>query len=136
MARARPSGFPSADGFSLVLALGFRAGDVAAVRRRVDRELRDRGLAQEEADDFVVAINEIMTNAVRHGGGFGRLRLWVGGEFVCEIEDHGGGFAAGPYLIRVERPSATPSGGMGLWIAQQTTDGLPSTVNPPVQRFG
>ena len=54
----------------------------------------------------------------------GRLRLWADGDILCEVDDRGGGFASARYVDRAERPTATADGGMGLWIAQQTTGGL------------
>ena len=88
------------------------------------------GVRGTRADDFVTAVNEVMTNAVRHGGGGGELRLWGEDVLVCEISDRGRGFPAAAYLDRRERPVATPTGGMGLWIAQQISDSLTIESGP------
>ncbi|GAA0802673.1 hypothetical protein Sya03_03950 [Spirilliplanes yamanashiensis] len=70
----------------------------------------------------MVAVNELLTNAVRHGGGEGRLRLWrSGGAVVCEVADSGEGFAppdAGP----AHKPAPDTPGGWGLWLAGELTD--------------
>lgn len=124
MPRAESSRTPAADGYRLLVSVPFRAGEVAAVRRRIDTAARIAGLTPEAAEGLLIAANEMMTNAVRHGGGSGLLRLWAGGDLICEIIDEGPGFASAAYQDRRERPVPTPSGGMGLWIAQQTTDGL------------
>jgi anti-sigma regulatory factor (Ser/Thr protein kinase) len=122
--RVTPSRSPAADGYSLLVADAFHVGEISDLRRRVARAVRRCGLNQVAADGFIVAVNEVLTNAVRHGGGSGVLRLWAGGAILCEVHDRGRGFASAPYVDRVERPTMTASGGMGLWIAQQTTDGL------------
>jgi anti-sigma regulatory factor (Ser/Thr protein kinase) len=108
----------------------FRAGEVAGVRRQIDVAARRAGLVPATAESLVIAANELMTNAVRHGGGSGLLRLWVDGDVICEVIDRGPGFAAATYQDRTERPTPTRWGGMGLWIAQQTTDALSIDSGP------
>ena len=47
-------------------------------------------MSAEAADDFVIAVNEIATNAVRHGSPKASLRLWVTeGAGLAEIRDTG-----------------------------------------------
>jgi len=94
---------------------------ISELRRRVSAAAHRHGLGADRADDFTTAVNEVMTNAVRHGGGAGTLLLLDdGGQLVCEVRDRGRGFPATAFLGRTERPTPSPSGGMGLWIAQQT----------------
>jgi anti-sigma regulatory factor (Ser/Thr protein kinase) len=114
----------------LVLTAEFRAGELSVLRHQVDQAVRRAGLAGSAADGFVIAVNEMVANAVRHAGGGGRLRLWRGSDLVCQIEDHGPGFPAHEYLERVEAPVASPAGGMGLWLAQQTADRLAIDSGP------
>ncbi len=80
------------------------------------------GLAGDRLDDFVVAVNELLTNAVRHGGGIGRVTMWAqDGEVVCEVSDSGRGLpAARPETV--PRPTADTPGGWGLWLAEELTD--------------
>jgi serine/threonine-protein kinase RsbW len=70
----------------------------------------------------VVAVNELLTNAVRHGGGLGRIALWSADEsVVCEVSDAGRGLPdAAPE--RPVRPATTQPGGWGLWLAEELTD--------------
>jgi anti-sigma regulatory factor (Ser/Thr protein kinase) len=70
--------------------------------------------------DLVLAINELTTNSLRHGGGRGVLRMWVeGGTAVCEVRDRGWiGFA----LVGRERPPSSENGGRGLWLVNQMCD--------------
>jgi anti-sigma regulatory factor (Ser/Thr protein kinase) len=69
--------------------------------------------------DTVLVAHELCSNAVRHGGGAGRLRMWRADErLYCQVSD------AGPGLVEPERagayrPSPTVPGGRGLWIARQ-----------------
>jgi serine/threonine-protein kinase RsbW len=68
----------------------------------------------------VVAVNELLTNAVRHGGGAGQVRLWhADAAVVCEVADHGPGLT-GPG--RRDRPAVDQPGGWGLFLADELTD--------------
>jgi len=64
-----------------------------------------------------------MTNAVRHGGGWGEVRLWRRRDLVCEVRDRGPGLAD-PLTIPSARPRPSANGGMGLWLAQELTDSI------------
>ncbi|SCG33998.1 Anti-sigma regulatory factor (Ser/Thr protein kinase) [Micromonospora halophytica] len=82
------------------------------------------GLDGQRLDDFVLAVNELITNAVRHGGGQGWLRLWWrSGELVCEVADHGRGISAQRLGDR-SRPAADTAGGWGLWLARELSDAM------------
>jgi anti-sigma regulatory factor (Ser/Thr protein kinase) len=82
----------------------------------------DAGLAGDRLEDFVVAVNELLTNAVRHGGGLGRVALWSAGDaVVCEVSDSGAGLRE-PRPSHQARPRADQPGGWGLWLAEELTD--------------
>jgi anti-sigma regulatory factor (Ser/Thr protein kinase) len=108
----------------------FTAAEVAAVRQRVEDLTARVGLGQPELGDWVTAVNELLTNAVRHGGGAGRLHLEYDGRLHCEIRDEGEGFAVDDYLGRSARPRLSAAGGMGLWIVQQMTDAVAIDSGP------
>jgi anti-sigma regulatory factor (Ser/Thr protein kinase) len=80
------------------------------------------GLIGSRVDDLVLVAHELATNAVRHGGGGGRLRMWrVDGSVFCEVVDAGTGFLfAHPDEGR--RPDVTATGGRGLWIIARLVD--------------
>jgi anti-sigma regulatory factor (Ser/Thr protein kinase) len=87
-------------------------------------------LPPERLDLFLVAVNEIMANAVRHGGGHGRVRLWHGGDLVCRVDDQGPGFLASSYLNQITTPASSHAGGRGLWLARHTCDSLAVDSGP------
>jgi anti-sigma regulatory factor (Ser/Thr protein kinase) len=71
-------------------------------------------------DDFVLAMNELVGNSLRHGGGAGEVRLWVEADTVLgEVRDHGS--LADPLAGR-RRPRPEQTGGRGLWIVNQVSD--------------
>jgi anti-sigma regulatory factor (Ser/Thr protein kinase) len=78
------------------------------------------GLSETKLDDLLVAVSEIVTNSILHGGGEARLRIWSAGPgLVCEIRDPG--FIDDPLAGRV-RPAIAGVGGRGLWLATQLCD--------------
>jgi serine/threonine-protein kinase RsbW len=82
----------------------------------------EAGLAGSRLDAFVLAVNEMMTNAVRHGGGSGQVRLWrTAAGLACEISDAGPG--APPARLNGHRlPPTSSTGGRGLWLARHLCD--------------
>jgi anti-sigma regulatory factor (Ser/Thr protein kinase) len=43
------------------------------------------------AEELVVAVNELVTNSIVHGGGAGVLSIWLeDGRLVCDVHDWGG----------------------------------------------
>ncbi|GAA0446621.1 hypothetical protein Ade02nite_86050 [Paractinoplanes deccanensis] len=92
------------------------------LRHAVASGAAEAGLRGDRLDDFVVAVNELLTNAVRHGGGLGRVSLWRADDsVVCEVSDSGEGLPA-RRPDRAVRPAATQPGGWGLWLAEELTD--------------
>jgi anti-sigma regulatory factor (Ser/Thr protein kinase) len=78
------------------------------------------GLAPRRVEDFVLAMNELVGNSLRHGGGTGEVRLWVEADTVLgEVRDRGS--IVDPLAGR-RRPSPEQSGGRGLWIVNHVSD--------------
>jgi anti-sigma regulatory factor (Ser/Thr protein kinase) len=91
-----------------------------AVRVFVRARAIRAGLGAERTRDLLVAVNEVATNTVRHGGGRGRLLVWEEpGALVCEVRDDGR--IADPLAGR-RRPRRGQIGGYGLWLANQLCD--------------
>ena len=84
----------------VLLHSAFDADRVAHLRHLIARLARQCGLEAGRTEDLVVAVNEVMTNAVRHGGGTGEVRLVVDDDLVCEVYDHGAGFDAAAHTGR------------------------------------
>lgn len=103
--------------------MDFTSADLPRVRRLTVTWATRAGMSAEAADDFVIAVNEIATNAVRHGSPRASLRLWVsGGAGVAEIRDSGHWIAAAAPAPLPRRPAE--QGGMGLEVARMVCDGL------------
>ncbi|WP_329100908.1 ATP-binding protein [Micromonospora sp. NBC_01699] len=110
------------------LMASFTATDISALRHRVARLAAGNGLHGDRLDDFVLAVYEILTNAVRHGGGTGSMRLeHLDGDLVCQVDDDGPGFSPG-----ARADNAVPrTGGRGLRLARELTDSLTITHRAP-----
>jgi anti-sigma regulatory factor (Ser/Thr protein kinase) len=103
-----------------VQELEFDAGTLRSLREVVTTRATEAGLNEARANDLVLAVNEVATNSVRHGGGTGTLRVWRGTRWlVCEIEDSG---VIGDPLAGREEPRGEQHSGRGLWIANQLCD--------------
>ncbi|MFQ1003095.1 anti-sigma factor RsbA family regulatory protein [Modestobacter sp. SSW1-42] len=80
-------------------------------------------------EDFLLAVDEMTTNALRHGRPPVDLRLWAGEKrLVCTITDHGAGLQD-PFIGYGPAHGADLSlGGMGLWLARQLCDHVDITM--------
>jgi anti-sigma regulatory factor (Ser/Thr protein kinase) len=92
----------------------------------VRRDLSDRasrfGLPTGRIADLVAAVNELVSNAVLHGGGRGVLRVWrdtAAGTVTCEVS--GPGHIADQLAGRRFVPPAA-GGAHGLWLVNQLCD--------------
>ena len=73
-----------------ILDQAFDAGTLYALRAAVAAHATEAGLPPGRADDLVIAVHELAANAVRHGAGHGRLRIWRSDQaLLCEISDDG-----------------------------------------------
>jgi anti-sigma regulatory factor (Ser/Thr protein kinase) len=103
-----------------VQQLEFDAQSLVSLRQLVTARAVEAGLDESRTNDLVFAVNEVATNSVRHGGGSGVLRVWMGTRWlVCEIEDAG---QIGDPLVGREQPAGDQHAGRGLWIANQICD--------------
>ena len=77
----------------------------------------DMGFRAERVEEVVLAVSEIATNSVRHGGGGGLLRSWSDGRtLIVEITDDG---SIGDPLAGRRRPRPDQEGGYGLWLVNR-----------------
>lgn len=121
--RALPATVPDLSTGQQPLSWVFTAAGIGEARSLVVHVARCCGLDGDELSDFVLAAQELMTNAVRHGGGWGRIRLYcVGGVLVCVIADRGPGLPGDPATAGMSAPAKPATeGGRGLWLARQMT---------------
>ncbi|GGK01043.1 hypothetical protein GCM10010123_33840 [Pilimelia anulata] len=106
----------------------FAHADVTSIRHLLSTAAGSAGLANQSLDDFVLAVNELVTNAVRHGGGTGRLRLWRASEgLCCEVADAGTGLP-GDHPVGRERPRTDVAGGWGMWLARRLSTAMSVTT--------
>ena len=99
-------------------AARFSAGDLRRVRRAVAEWAVQAGLRGRRAGDFLVAVNQVASNAVWRGSPPARLRLQVTGGAVAQAE-----------VRDSERPppgppaAPAPGGlGTGLQVARRVCD--------------
>jgi anti-sigma regulatory factor (Ser/Thr protein kinase) len=95
-------------------------GTLDNLRRFVARHAAEGLLSAARNADLVLAVNELATNSLRHGGGRGLLRAWVQGDVViCEVQDSG---RIEEPLAGRERPVNGQENGFGLWLVNQLCD--------------
>jgi len=107
-----------------ILTVRFNGDNLAELRSLVAVSAHQAGLDNRRIEDLLVVATELATNAVRHAGGSGMLRLWSShGTLHCRVTDKGPGIKdpdrAGARLV----PS-TSDEGRGLWLARRLSDGL------------
>ena len=104
--------------------------DFIDLRHRVAAELATVAGSRDAIEDYLLAVDEMSSNAARHGRPPISLRLWTADDrIVCTIADRGPGWddpfagygpAHGEDLSR---------GGMGLWLARQLCDHVDITTD-------
>ena len=100
----------------------FDGDSLYALRAAVAAHGTRAGLAEDRVGDVILAVHELAANAVRHGAGHGRLRIWItGGVLRCEVTDHGAPPAndaattSDPARWKIEP-------GHGLWVVRRVAD--------------
>ena len=107
------------------LHLRFQAWQLQDVRRAVRLLAVGCGFDQDRTDDVVLAVNEVATNAVEHGGATSpesgaEMTAWIQPDaLVCEVHDPG---ALADPLPGLLAPHPSEPRGRGLWIARQLCD--------------
>jgi anti-sigma regulatory factor (Ser/Thr protein kinase) len=101
-------------------SLAFGPDDLRTVRDAVSRFAQASGMRGVRWFELTVAVCEIATNSIRHGGGQGVLRMWrEGGSVICEVSDSG---ALTSPLAGREDPDPDDVGRRGIWLANQLCD--------------
>jgi anti-sigma regulatory factor (Ser/Thr protein kinase) len=99
----------------------FGLDDLRRVRRETARWSRQAAMPPERAADFMIAVNEVATNAVRYGSpdAWLSLRITQGHVAEAEIRDSGRWPAD-----RGAGPAGTEHGGMGLPLVRKVCDAV------------
>jgi anti-sigma regulatory factor (Ser/Thr protein kinase) len=94
--------------------------DLPAVRQFALAQAMRLGLAGERLMDVELAVAELTTNSVVHGGGRGTLAVWAEqGQLVCEVRD--AGRLTDPLAGR-RPPQRGQLGGRGLMLVHYVAD--------------
>jgi len=122
-----------AHGGGLLLELEFAEGSLYLLRQAVAVHAAAAGMGGQSARDVVLAVNELASNAIRHGAGRGRLRMWdQDGAVCCQVEDAGRAPRGG-------RPGAGAGPGAagwpyvhghGLWVVRLLADQMSAVSGP------
>lgn len=100
--------------------LSFATGSLADVRELVTRRAQAAGLDRMRTQDLVLAVHELATNSLRHGGGSGVLRVWCdSGVLLCEVRDRG---HITDLLVGRRQALDLAVGGRGLWLVNRLCD--------------
>ncbi|MGY6021647.1 ATP-binding protein [Streptomyces spinosirectus] len=104
----------------------FTADCLALLRTLVESAAAKEGLDDMRLGEFILAVDEIASNAIEHAGGSGQLVLRrVDGALECLITDEGAGFT--PDIPELA-PDLDSADGRGLWLARLLTDRLTITA--------
>ncbi|KUH40240.1 MULTISPECIES: ATP-binding protein [Streptomyces] len=118
------------EGADILLRCPFGGSDIPRLRVLVESHAAQAGLPEPRRGDFVVAVDAVVVNAVRHAGGSGVLVLArTARELECRVSDRGPGFTED--VIPELAPGiggACP--GRGLWLTRLITDRLTVTPGP------
>jgi anti-sigma regulatory factor (Ser/Thr protein kinase) len=98
----------------------FTSDRLGRLRRFVAQAATEASLSPGRTEDLVLAVNELATNSLRHGGGAGTLSTWrEAGALLCEVRD--AGHITEPLVGRVP-PQPSLHTGRGLWVVNRLCD--------------
>jgi serine/threonine-protein kinase RsbW len=111
------------------LLLSARPSELGAARAFVERAAVAFGLDDEDSYDFTVAVNEAVTNAIRHGAPDrqGRIHLSFiasGDRLTIAVRDHGA------FVAPVAPSDARSEHGRGFPLMASLTDAVRVRVEP------
>jgi anti-sigma regulatory factor (Ser/Thr protein kinase) len=115
-----------AGGAPPVLDLGFDSGMLQTVRARLRSCVSHVGFPEDQVEDVVLAVHELAANAIWHGDGAGRLRVWNLAEALyCQVDDG---------VLPKDSPAVVNSlpcePGHGLWVVQRLANQMQALSGP------
>jgi anti-sigma regulatory factor (Ser/Thr protein kinase) len=100
--------------------LAFTSEELGDLRSFVSRGAADASLDTSRTEDLVLAVNELATNSLCHGGGAGTLWMWTEADtLLCEVHDRG--HITEPLVGRTPPTPKQPTG-RGLWLVNHLCD--------------
>lgn len=100
--------------------LTFGLSELSDVRNALREDALAAGLPARRSDLLVLAVNELTSNSLRHGGGDGQLLVWHQDDaLIAEVRDSG--HIQDPLVGRAT-PSIEQPGGRGIWLVHQVCD--------------
>lgn len=105
--------------------------DLALARREIRTRLWATDAGPSTIEDFVLAVNEVVSNALRHGSRPVSLRVWATAHrLVATVTDRGGGFRDPFAVYNSPAPHRIMEEGMGLWFVRQLCEELTADHRP------
>ncbi|WP_182873353.1 STAS domain-containing protein [Microbispora sp. H10670] len=107
----------------LILDQPFDRGSLYPLRETLEAHVVHAGLPHGRSVDLVLTVHELATNAVFHGSGTGRARIWqLDGVLWCEVADPDSpGHDAAGWPVQY---------GHGLWLARYLSDRFTIDAGP------
>jgi anti-sigma regulatory factor (Ser/Thr protein kinase) len=120
----------------------FDQGSLYRLRATLAAHASAVGATDGQIDLLLIVAGELVVNAIRHGGGTGRLRLWHHRDMLyCQVSDQGPGIA--DTGVGTSLPNPYRSEGRGIWICRSLArdlrfgagaGGLGATVTAAIPR--
>ena len=99
-------------------------GDPRGWRGSLAGAVEAEALPRGRAEEFLIAVGEVVANALEHGHGLAELTLWSTNDgVVCAVHDDGPG-VDDPFAGYLPPGNDDAAQGMGLWVARQLSDSL------------
>jgi anti-sigma regulatory factor (Ser/Thr protein kinase) len=116
----------------------FTTATLHILRESVLAHAAAAGLPEARATDVMLAVHELAANAVRHGGGTGRLRIRIAsGQLHCQVTDPGNAHANSHLPTDPAGEGSDPAAqlwpyqpGHGLWLVRRAADQLTVITGP------
>jgi anti-sigma regulatory factor (Ser/Thr protein kinase) len=106
------------------LEQSFDGDSLYALRASLAAHASRFGAGNEEIEHLLIVASELASNAVRHGGGKGLIRLWHSATAIfCQVTDEGPGFTDPTVGTTLPDPAGR-HGGRGIWICRNLTTEL------------
>jgi anti-sigma regulatory factor (Ser/Thr protein kinase) len=99
-------------------------GDPRGWRHSLAGAVEAEALPRGRAEEFLIAVGEVVANALGHGHSLAELTLWSTNDgVVCAVHDDGPG-VDDPFAGYLPPGNDDAAQGMGLWVARQLSDSL------------